>query len=418
MTDESQSRGDDAEERILFVLPWELRAIGGVDNVVANLYEQFAAHGPWKPLLLIQSWSDRTPTFSNENGHQKIRVRLRSLFDDKRPVRALLMYLVCLPHEVRKVASIVRTHHIAVVNAHYPTPSILSVALARRLGLAKAKLVLSLHGTDIRMAAAGGIVQKMLWRWLLRQADSVVAVSEGLARVAVDFEPRIRSRLSVVHNGIDADRFVVGATKADSLLPDLEGQRVVLSVGAFEHKKGHDVLLKAFLGLSNRHKDLHLVLIGQAGPETAQVESAVEELGLAERCTVLKDVPHEVVARYMRAASLFVLASRSEPFGLVLLEAGAFGLPVVATRVGGIPEIIAGPEYGVLVEPDDPRALGRALEELLQNAEGARVLGENLRQRVRAVFSWEAAYRKYRDILEDGREPGAAECELNRRAGR
>jgi glycosyltransferase involved in cell wall biosynthesis len=80
----------------------------------------------------------------------------------------------------------------------------------------------------------------------------------------------------------------------------------------------------------------------------------------------------------------------------------------VATRVGGIPEIIAGPEYGVLVEPDDPEGLERALEDLLQNAEKARELGENLRQRVRTVFSWEAAYRKYRDILDGRGDPAAS----------
>ena len=90
----------------------------------------------------------------------------------------------------------------------------------------------------------------------------------------------------------------------------------------------------------------------------------------------------------------------NEGFGLVLLEAGAFGAPVVATRVGGIPEIISGPEYGVLVAPDDVDALRRAIESLLENPEMAREIGSNLRGRVRNVFSWEEAYRNYRNVLQ------------------
>lgn len=84
------------------------------------------------------------------------------------------------------------------------TLGMVNVALARRLRLANMRLVLSLHGDDIRRAASGDQAQRLFWRWLLRQANVVIAVSEGLAQQAVEFEPKIRPRLKVVHNGIDA----------------------------------------------------------------------------------------------------------------------------------------------------------------------------------------------------------------------
>ncbi len=397
------ARAPGAERRrILLVLPWDLGPIGGVNAVVASLYERFTMHGELQPAILVTNWADKTPVHKTDGGYDKVFLRIRGPIERGGTLRSLAAYLLFLPNELRKAARLVRDLGVSVVNAHYPTLAMLTVALARRLGLHRARLVLSLHGTDIRQAASGRALSRFLWRRLLREADAIVAVSHGLAKEVIALDPRSRSKVAVVHNGLDAEAFTALARLPGGVSSSRTSRHYLLTVGAFEHKKGQDVLLHAFARLAPTHEDVDLVLIGQAGPATQEIESLIHSLGLAPRCFVLKNAPREVVARYMKSASLFVLPSRSEPFGLVLLEAGAFGAPVVATRVGGIPEIIDGPEYGVLVEPDAPEALARALEDLLENAEKAREMGENLRQRVRTVFSWEAAYRKYRDIL-DGR---------------
>jgi glycosyltransferase involved in cell wall biosynthesis len=385
---------------ILMVLPWELGPIGGVNTVVANLYERFLFHGALKPFILIQNWANTKPLFVLENGYSKIRMRIRGPVSHKSILWSLLTYLLSLPRELLKLTRLVRTLNVSVVNAHYPTLTMLNFVLARRLRLLNARLLISIHGTDVENAKSRSFIEKMMWRWLLLEADAIVPCSDGLAGTVIDFEPRIYSRVFVVHNGLNFDRFIA-KTKADHAFPrQLTDHRIILSVGAYEYKKGHDILLKAFNGLAKGYSDLHLVVIGQSGPASAEVESLVDELHLGERCTLLKDVPNEIVASYMGLANLFVLASRSEPFGLVLLEAGAFGVPIVATRVGGIPEIIGGPEYGVLVTPDDIESLESAMENLLQDTEMARKMGFNFQERVRKVFSWEEAYRKYRRVLE------------------
>jgi glycosyltransferase involved in cell wall biosynthesis len=393
--------------RVLLVLPWDLGPIGGVNAVVANLYERFAFHGEFEPIVLVNRWEDKTPVALDENGYRKVRLRIRSPLERGGILRSLVAYLLTLPLELLKVRRLVRDLRVTVVNAHYPTLALLTVALARRLGFHRARLVLSLHGTDIHRAGSGGRISKFLWRRLLEEADAVVAVSAGLASVAGALAPKALHTTQVVHNGIDAGRFIADASREPARNAGLGDRRVVVSIGAFDRNKGHDVLLRAFSRVASRHEDLHLVIIGQTAPDLANLEHLVVSLGLSGRCTLIRDASREEVAGWLAAATAFVLASRSEGFGLVLLEAGAFGVPVIATRVGGIPEIIAGPEYGLLVEPDDPGALESALEDLLQNAEKARVLGENLRRRVRTVFSWEAAYKEYRNILDDRGVPAA-----------
>ena len=103
--------------------------------------------------------------------------------------------------------------------------------------------------------------------------------------------------------------------------------------------------------------------------------------------------------RLLWAAAVFCLASRAEPFGIVLLEAGAFRCPVVATAVGGIPEILEQEVTARLVPPDDPAALATQLRRSLCEAEGARRLAEALHERVLSEFSWRNAHRAYMRLV-------------------
>jgi glycosyltransferase involved in cell wall biosynthesis len=112
------------------------------------------------------------------------------------------------------------------------------------------------------------------------------------------------------------------------------------------------------------------------------------------------------VGVFLERARVLCLPSRSESFGVALLEAGAYGLPVVASRVGGIPEIVTDGETGLLVPPEDPAALSDALERVLSDPERARRLGDNLRRRVVADFSWTRAYQDYRALLRTPTDEG------------
>ncbi|OLE20551.1 MAG: hypothetical protein AUG50_00300 [Betaproteobacteria bacterium 13_1_20CM_3_63_8] len=114
---------------------------------------------------------------------------------------------------------------------------------------------------------------------------------------------------------------------------------------------------------------------------------------------VVENLSHAEVGAYLDHAKAFCLPSRIEPFGIAILEAGAFRLPVVASRVGGIPEIVIDEETGLLTEPEDVAGLVHALTRVLSDDTLARELGERLHYRVATDFSWARAYRAYRTLV-------------------
>lgn len=236
-----------------------------------------------------------------------------------------------------------------------------------------------------------------LLRDLIQSATRVVTVSHALRREVTDFMPRRAAPVSVIHNGVASPAQSVGA--AESTPP------VALCVGRLAHEKGFDLAIAAFPAVLARVPEARLVVAGGGG-ERANLEARSRTLGLGDAVQFIGWVhPREVPALMGRARAV-VVPSRYEAFGLVALEAAWMGRPVVATRVGGLPEVVVDGETGILVEPGDPEALGRAVGSLLAEPAEAARLGEAGRARAPVAFSLEhfvEAYDNlYRDLAEDG----------------
>ena len=169
----------------------------------------------------------------------------------------------------------------------------------------------------------------------------------------------------------------------------------VFCAATFETKKGQDVLIAAFARVAADFPALHLVLAGRSDGTLPGLRAQTAREGLAGRVHFHADVPHARVGTLFARARLFCLPSRDEPFGIVLLEAGACRLPVVASRVGGVPEVITDGEHGLLVPPDDPAALAHALKTLLADPQMGGRLAAALHERVRTRFSWRRAVDEY-----------------------
>ena len=174
-------------------------------------------------------------------------------------------------------------------------------------------------------------------------------VSHELAGHLREIAPR--ARIEVHPNVVDTDVFTAGAHSEHA------GPQRLLTVGALAEKKGHAYLLDAMTRLNG----VELDVVGD-GELRADLEARVAQLGVPARFH--GELPKEQVARLMGEADLFVLPSTHETFGCVLIEAMASGLPAVATRVGGVPEVL-GPDAGELVEPRDPQALADGIERAL-----------------------------------------------------
>ncbi|MEO8751911.1 MAG: glycosyltransferase family 4 protein [Casimicrobiaceae bacterium] len=391
----------DAEPRAnelawLFALPWDPRQPGGVDHVVLNLFRQMEAHDLYVPRMMIGSWEHLRPVASVDDGRPTTRVRLRSPARAARSWMQPLAWVLTLGGSLLRLHALLRTDGVRVVNVHFPGLWALQFGLVKRFLQPRLRIILSFHGLDIGTATSARGYERWLWRRLLRSADALVACSESLRAEVAAFDPAVRGKTVAIHNGLDRDAFLASADIHCTLDPRLEGKRFILSVAAFEPKKALDVLIRAFAEVvAAGDPDLLLVLVGvDRGMHSGLVELAAA-LGVGGRVITFINVPHARLHPFYRAARVFCLSSRSEPFGLVLLEAGAFALPVVASNVGGIPEVITHGETGRLAVVGDPHSFAVELTYLLaRSAESAR-LGHALQRRVQERFTWGAAYLRY-----------------------
>ncbi len=257
-----------------------------------------------------------------------------------------------------------------LIDAHYFYPDGVAAALLARW--LRVPCVVTARGSDINLIARSAGPRRMIL-WAARQAAANVAVSESLraAMVALGVAP---DRVRVLRNGVDLIRFRPGPR------PQPAGtSRILLSVGRLVPLKGHDILLRALAELP----DCRLWIVGE-GPERGRLQALAAELGVADRVDFHGALPQDRLPALYAAADLLLLASDNEGWPNVLLEAMACGTPVVATAVGGIPEVIAEPVAGRLVRERRPAAFVQAIRALLAELPAA--------ERVRdyaARFGWQ-----------------------------
>jgi len=237
-----------------------------------------------------------------------------------------------------------------LLHAHEVGAGVAAVAAGRALGL---PVVVSEHFSGFALGAVAGVAARMA-RLTFAGADVVCPVSASLReRLEADGWP---GRFRVVPNVVDTDRFAPAAGAPD-------GPARIVAVGSLAPVKGMEVLVEATGLLAARRPDFRLELIGD-GPLRETLAERVRELGLGERVTLHGALPTSEVAALMRGAAFAVVPSLMETFSVVLGEAMACGLPVVATAVGGMPERVH-EGNGVLVPAGDPRSLAEAMDGML-----------------------------------------------------
>ncbi|MBU6247808.1 MAG: glycosyltransferase family 4 protein [Xanthomonadaceae bacterium] len=280
--------------------------------------------------------------------------------------------------------------HYDCVLASWAYPDAAAAAwLARRQGW---PYVVKVHGSDLNVQAEDPARRPQIRRALVG-ARAVVAVSRALADkvVALGVEP---ARVHVVYNGVDHARFSPGSQHEARHRLGLPGDMpVLLYVGNLKASKGCLDLLEAFAPVTLSRPDARLVFVG-AGECRDALRVRADELGLGNAVHLAGVIPHADLPDWFRAASLLCLPSHNEGVPNVVLEAMACGTPVVATRVGGIPEVVP-EEAGLLVPLRDRHALTGALVEAIGRPWDIGRILEHARQ-----FSWERNLQSLSDILE------------------
>lgn len=210
-----------------------------------------------------------------------------------------------------------------------------------------------------------------------------ICVSHELKRQA-KWMPFVQKKFAVIHNGVHPQNTLPRLEAREQLLPSNKSTLWIGTIAELHPIKGLDILIEAFEHLASDYPDCELVIMGE-GQERGALERMMKIEGVSGRAHLLGHV--ENASSYLAALDIFVLPSRSEGLAYVLLEAGVAGLPVVASEVGGIPEVIQNNVTGLLVPADNRPLLTEAMERIIGDAELAQKLKGALHEKVLKEFS-------------------------------
>jgi glycosyltransferase involved in cell wall biosynthesis len=295
---------------------------------------------------------------------------------------AALTFAALVRALARAVTAECRTGSVDLVHAHWWVPAGLATRLADTNGR---PFLVTLHGTDVALArrVPGG---RLVMRWVLRRAAAVTAVSSSLAAAAADITGGAASDIAV-----EPMPLAPAAPPADT--PLREG---AIFVGRLTAQKHVADLLEALALLRRRGEAPHLTVVGD-GPERAALERRAASADLAGLVSFTGMVPPDAVPALLAGKRVCVLPSVDEGLGLVVAEALVAGVPVVAARSGGIPDLLTDPESGTLVPPADPAALAEAIHRVASDGRylaGAARAGRALLERL----SPDAVARRFEDV--------------------
>jgi glycosyltransferase involved in cell wall biosynthesis len=269
-------------------------------------------------------------------------------------------------------------------------------------------LFLSLHnarpvGIDKTTDLLGQLFDDAIGERIMRRADKIISNSKWTLEITVP-KDYPRRRTEVIYNGVDTKKFRRVKT---NIKDELGCEFLSTTVCRLLPQKGVEYLIRA---LGKIEDDFKAIVIGR-GPEFGKMKSLAKKLGVQKRIKIVTEfISDEKLRGYYSASDFFILPSLWEPFGIVLIEAMACGNPVIATKVGGIPEVVT-PECGVLVEPRNPEQITKSIETLINDENLRKKLGANARKRVEKTFDFDIIAKKveksYKSYLE-GQSTGLA----------
>jgi N-acetyl-alpha-D-glucosaminyl L-malate synthase BshA len=294
-----------------------------------------------------------------------------------------------------KMVEVARHNRLDVLHVHYAIPNAVSAVMARQI-LAPQPLpvVTTLHGTDVTLVGADPNYLETT-RWGIIESDAVTAVSESLRRATIE-QLGIQNHIDVIPNFIDPARFESSRSSPGARRWAKPGERLLVHISNFRPVKRVLDVVEIFRRVNAKVKS-RLLMVGD-GPERGKVEQHCRENRICHAITFVGSLP--LVEEVLVGADLFLLPSESESFGLSALEALACEVPVIATDVGGIPEVVEDGRTGFLLPVGDVDGMAAAALRLLGDEELRRSFGEAGRRRAVTTFSQDAVVARYKAIYD------------------
>ena len=353
---------------------------GGLERLVCNLVDARATRG-FRHVVCCLDEEGALAEDVRRAGHEVVVLRRRKGSD---------LGLVL------RLASFLRRINPGALHTHSLDPMFYGGPAGKLAGVPAR--VHTQHNTYLftKYSARDRLKFRLASRFFTRIVSVGAETDRGIAQLGVS-----PARRAIIRNGIDAARFA--SARVGEISPPKADTQIGV-VARLSREKGVDVLVDAFALLASKHSDCRLTIVGD-GPERPALEEQVRVAGLSNRVDFLGFHPR--VSTLLPAFDLFVLPSRSEGIPLALLEAMGAGKACVATRVGGVPEVIADGITGVLVPPEDPVALSDAMHRLLIDPESRASLGAAAHTHVMREWSEDAMARQYAALYRTDRSSTA-----------
>jgi glycosyltransferase involved in cell wall biosynthesis len=300
------------------------------------------------------------------------------------PFHGALMFLGCR----QLVLRLHREMKFDCIDAHFVFPDgFAACLLGKMLNL---PVIVSARGTDMTLYPRFQTIQPLI-RWTLKKATGLIAVSESLKTAMLELGAPA-TKIRVISNGVDVARFSAEDRGAARQKLGLSGEgKIVVSVGALLPVKCHERLISALAALKQNRPALRAYVVGE-GPSRSKLQGLITRARLSEHVFLVGSRPNEELKYWFSAADVSCLTSSREGWPNVVSESLACGTPVVATRVGGVPEVIPSLEFGIIVEPT-VAAITAGLESALGRSWNREVLTAHARAR-----TWDVVAREVQEF--------------------
>ncbi len=295
--------------------------------------------------------------------------------------------------QIWRLRRLVEDQRIDLVHPHETSSDVITYAMSK---IARVPIVTTAHGWIANSAKQRAMVA--LDKRVMRGFDRVIAVSNKIREDLVEsgVSP---DRITLLHNAIVVENYRrTGAGTLESIIGRPVPRPVLVSIGRLSPEKGHADLVEALRIVASRGRQITAVLAGD-GPSMSDIAARVQAAGLADRIFLPGYVKSP--ARLLEDADLMVLPSHTEGLPNAALEALVMNVPVLATNVGGTPEVVVDDETGRLVPPRQPERLADGIVDFLDRREEWRALAERGRRMVEERFDFHARTRKLEAIYED-----------------
>ena len=382
-------------KKVLFIITQA--EIGGAQKHVIDLASELSKTGEFECAVASEP-NENFAKILKENGVEFSPIkRLRRSIN---PLSDLFAFV--------EIYNLIKSQKPDIVHLHSSKAGVLGVLAGRMAGVKK--IVFTAHGWvfNEQLPWFKKRLYILISRFTALFQDSIICVSEYDKTAALKYKIAPEKKLFVIPNGINVEKLkFLEKEQAKKQIQEIGnwkleiGNFIVGSIANLYKNKAIDVLIEAAREIKNKKENIKnefLFLVIGEGKERENLELRIKNYELSDHFFLIGAVPE--AWKYLKAFDIFVLPSLKEGFPYAILEAMAAGLPIVASKVGGIPEMIAGGENGLLIKPGDAKELAAAILRLSQDEEMAKKLGEEAERTVKEKFGLHKMIKKTMEVYE------------------